>query len=142
MRMGLTFSCRHSPLELKHNKMILCVVSHPITLMRALSNHIHALTSSVSIQQLKISILWMLAFKNPVDFGKLDCRMWFSLTLELTYNKMMPFVVSPSLNSGEPCRTTFTPFDKLMTGFDKLSANGFVIILLTVSYTTPSILSQ
>jgi hypothetical protein len=48
---------------------------------------------------------------------------------------MMPFVVRPSLNSEEPCRTTFTPFDKLMTGFDKLSANGFLIILLAVSHT-------
>jgi hypothetical protein len=48
----------------------------------------------------------------------------------------IPFVVSPSLNSGEPCRTTFTLrlFDKLTATSSQLSANGFVIILLTVGY--------
>ena len=39
--------------------------------------------------------------------------------------KSIPFVVSPSTSSGEPCRTmNGAPFDKLRTGFDRLRANG------------------
>jgi hypothetical protein len=43
---------------------------------------------------------------------------------------MMPLVVSLS-NSRTMNGLTFTPFDKLMTGFDKLRANGIFITRIT-----------